>query len=66
MRSGIREGHLKRKKERKQGGGRRNKMRKAYSEYPLARLMFWSAAIATVSLFMPSIKIRVMKSSDGS
>ena len=36
-------------------------MVEAYSEYPLARLMFWSAAIATVSLFIPSIKIGVMR-----
>ena len=35
-------------------------MVEAYSEYPLARLMFWSAAIATVSLYIPSTKHRVM------
>ena len=47
--------------ERKKGRGRRDNKVEAYSEYPLARLMFWSAAISIVSLFIPSIKIGVME-----
>lgn len=33
----------------------------AYSEYPLARLIFCSAAVAPVSLLIPSIKIGVLR-----
>ena len=42
----------------KEGRYQSDKM-EAYSEYPLARLMFWSAAIATVSPLIPCIKIGI-------